>query len=294
MATSRRILTLALAITPGIGAKTITRILTKNDLYSRSPDEFLTLGPETLREEYKINQTVSERFALGRNTFLKQANDLNQALSALGVTAVTAADAHYPRQLELFDPKPPELLYLYGNTKLLTAKTFCVLSSRKTSEAGLVEIEKATEHHVLRSRTLITGHDTVEYQRSAVTALRWGSPRVLVLDTGLFNALGDDLREEPFAAARLWRYKFDPRTDLAISSVNPYRPYHRSANKIRDRIIGGLSMHLDGIEINPGGNMEKLLNLGLRSGREVQISELTPHHPELLAKGAQILPILNR
>jgi hypothetical protein len=294
MSTSRRILTLTLAITPGIGAKTITRILTKNDLYTRTPDEFLALGAEALREEYKINQTVSERFAAQKSAYLDQAKDLNQTLSALGVTAVTAADAHYPRQLEHFDPKPPELLYLYGNTKLLTANTFCVLSSRNTSDAGLVEIEKATEHHVLRSRTLITGHDTTEYQRSAVTALRWGAPRVLVLDTGLFNALGDDLREEPFAAARLWRYKFDPRTDLAISAVNPYRPYHPSANKIRDRIIGGLSMHLDGIQIKPGGNMEKLLTLGLRSGRQVQISELSPNRQPLLDRGAQILPILNR
>ena len=294
MSTTRRILTLALAITPGIGSKTITRILTKNDLYGRSPDDFLALGSESLKEEYKINQTVSERFCSNRNTYLDQAKDLNQTLSALGVTAITAADAHYPRQLELFDPKPPELLYFYGNTKLLTANTFCVLSSRHTTEGGLIEIEKATEHHILRSRTLITGHDTLEYQRSAVTALRWGSPRILVLDTGLFNALGDDLREEPFPAARLWRYKFDPRTDLAISAVNPYRPYHPTANKIRDRIIGGLSMHLDGIEIKPGGNMEKLLKLGIRSGRQVQISELTHHHQSLLDSGAQFLPILNR
>lgn len=294
MAVSRRILTLALANTPGIGSKTIVRILTKNDLYGRSPDQFLSLGAEAMQEEYRINQTVSERFCRDRKELLDQAIDLDKTLSALGVTAVTAADAYYPRQLELFDPKPPELLYLYGNTKLLAANTFCVLSSRHSSEPALVEVEKATEHHVLRSRTLVTGHDTPEYQRSAVTALRWGAPRILVLDTGLFNALGDDLREEPFAAARLWRYKFDPRTDLAISAVNPYRPFHPSANRTRDRIVGGLSMHLDGIQIKPAGQMDKVLRLGLRAGRIVQVSELTPQAETYTSLGAELLPILNR
>ncbi|MBS1712508.1 MAG: hypothetical protein JSS71_12360 [Armatimonadetes bacterium] len=294
MATSRRILTLALANTPGIGAKTIVRILTKNDLYGRSPDEFIALGPEALREEYRVNRSVSEWFFIHSANLVAQAKELDKTLSALGVAAVTAADAHYPRQLEMFDPKPPELLYLYGNTKLLAANTFCALSSRNSTEGALVEIERATEQHVLRSRTLVTGHDTPEYQRSAVTALRWGAPRILVLDTGLFNALGDDLREEPFAAARLWRYKFDPRTDLAVSAVNPYRPFHPSANRIRDRVVGGLSMHLDGIQIKPGGQMDKVLRLGLRAGRVVQISELTPHAETFTALGAEMLPILNR
>jgi DNA processing protein len=294
MSISRRTLTLALAITPNIGAKTITRILTKLDLYDRDPDEFIKLGQQAYQEEFKMSRSAAEKFHQLKSQSIQQAVELDQTLSAYGVTAVTAADAHYPRQIEIFDPHPPELLYFYGNNRLLTANTFCVLSSRNTSPEGMIEIEKACEFHILRSRTLVTGTNTNEYQRAALTALRWGSPRILVLDTGFFNALGQDLTEEPFAAARLWRYKFDPRTDLAVSAVNPYHPYFSNANRIRDRIVGGLSMHLDGICIKPGGNMDRLLHLGLRAGRHVQISELSPHHQDLTKSGAQFLPLLNR
>lgn len=294
MSISRRILIIALASSPGIGAKTITRILTKNDLLGRTPNDFLVLGPEVLREEYRIAQTKAERFHIHKQKLVKEAQQIEASLSQMGVTAVTAADAHYPRQLEIYDPNPPELIYLYGNHRLLTAKTFCVLSSRNSSEQALLEIEKSTENRVLRGNTLITGHDTTEYQRSAVTALRWGAPRVIVLDTGFYNALGDDLRQEPFAAARLWRYKFDPKTDLAISAVNPFAGYHRNSNRIRDRLIGGLSMIYEGIHIKPGGNMEKLLRLGLKAGRQVSISEISPNHQDLINCGAEFLPLQAR
>ena len=294
MAVSRRVLTLTLALSPGIGAKTITRILTRNDLLGRDPEEFLRLGPESLAEEYRLGAVKSQRFVELRETLVEQATQLEKNLATMGVTAVTAADAHYPRQIELFDPHPPELLYLYGNSRLLTAKTFCVLSSRRSSEPSLLEIEKSTENMVLRGLTLVTGHDTSEYQRSAVTALRWGAPRILVLDTGFYNALGDNLTDEPFPAARLWRYRFDPKTDLAVSAVSPFGGYHRNSNRVRDRLIGGLSTVFHGIQIAPGGNMQKLLRMAIRAGRPVSISELSPDYEAMLKIGAEILPMQAR
>ncbi len=294
MAVTRRILTLALASSPGIGAKTITRILTRNDLLGRSPDDFLALGSEALREEYRLAQSKAERFNVHKSRLIAEATQLEANLAQMGVTAVTAADAHYPRQLEMYDPHPPELIYMYGNSRLLTAKTFCVLASRNASEQALIEIEKSTENRILRGNTLVTGHDTVEYQRSAVTALRWGAPRIMVLDTGFYNALGDDLREEPFAAARLWRYKFDPKTDLAISAVSPFGGYHRNSNRVRDRLIGGLSMIFEGICIKPAGNMEKLLKLAIKAGRQVSISEISPGYESLIDLGAEFLPLQAR
>ncbi len=294
MPVSRRVLTLGLALAPGIGSKTITRILTRNDLLGISADEFLDLGPEALQEEYRLGPKRSEQFVQIRHQVVEQAIELEKNLATMGVSAVTAADAHYPRQLELYDPHPPQLLYLYGNTRLLTAKTFCVLSSRRSPENALLEIEKSTENLVLRGLTLVTGHDTAEYQRSAVTALRWGAPRILVLDTGFYNALGDNLTDEPFPAARLWRYKFDPKTDLAISAVSPFGKYHRNSNRIRDRLIGGLSLVFHGIQIAPGGNMEKLLRMAVRAGRSVAISELSPNAETMLEIGAEILPMQAR
>ncbi|MBS1715093.1 MAG: DNA-processing protein DprA [Armatimonadetes bacterium] len=273
MALSRRTLTLALALTPGIGGKTVTRALTRNDLLGRSPDDFLRIGPEALREEYGMKVKVADGWHERKKAKVAEALQVEERLVPLGVSLVTAADAHYPRRIEQMDADPPGVLFLYGNTKLLEAKTACVLSSRGTTRAGLEAVEKLAEEHVLDGKAIVSGHDTPEYQRSAVVPLRYGAPRLLVLDRGLFRALGEELQDEPFRAARLWRYRFDPKTDLAVSSLNPEKDFHPNSNKVRDRLIAGLSMCLDFVEVRPGGNMESLAKAALRCGRAVRVSD---------------------
>ncbi len=86
------------------------------------------------------------------------------------------------------------------------------------------------------------------------------------MDVGLFQGMGPDLSEEPFRAARLWRYQFDPKTDLAISAINPDRPFHPNSNRVRDQVIGGLSHRLDFVHVTGGGTMERVALAGLACG----------------------------
>ncbi len=288
---TRRQLALALALTPGVGGKTISRALTRNDLLGRSPSDFLKLGPEALREDYRFPAKGAASWYAMRKEKLVEAAELQQRLDPHGVSMVTSADASYCIRIEEYDPAPPGIIYLYGNLKLLNADTFAVLSSRGTSPDGLATIEKVTEENVLAGRVLVSGHDTPEYQRSAVVPLRWGAPRILDLDTGLFHALGEDLKEEPFRAARLWRYQFDPLTDLAVSTVNPAAPFHRESNRIRDRMVGSLAMRIEGIEIKPGGNMHRLSTLALRAGRPVRILPGSVSEASLRQLGASLLEL---
>ena len=174
--------------------------------------------------------------------------------------------------------------------KFLEGETFTVLSSRGTDAKGLELIEKLTEESILAGKTLVSGHDTPEYQRSSIVPLRWGAPRVIVLDCGLFKALGDDLKEEPFRAARLWRYQFDPKTDLAVSCLNPDSDYHPNSNKIRDRLIASLSLNLDFVNIRVGGNMEALAKSSLRAGRIVRIPDYLETEVKLKQLGAALIP----
>lgn len=283
---SRRRLTLALAQCPGIGGRTLTRILTRNDLLGRSSAEFMKLGAESLKEEYRLKANVAEAWASQSGHWLGEADRLASLLEPHRVAIVTAADAHYPRRIEAMDSDPPGLLYLYGNHRLVDMVTYAVFGSRNSSEQDLAKMEHLAEEHILSGRTTVTGHDTPEYQRTAVTALRWGAPRILVLDTGLFSALGEDLREEPFAAARLWRYKFDPQTDLAMTAVNPIKTYHRNSNKVRDRLVASMALYLDFCFVKPGGNMHRTAKSALKAGRKVRVIESSPVHDELAQLGA--------
>ncbi len=283
MSLSRRSFALHLAMTPGIGGRSVVRILARNDLLNRSAEAFLALSPESLREEYRLNVRQAASLATSR---IDATTILERRLDGLGVRLLTAADAGYPALVEEFDPDPPGVLFLHGNTRLLQAPTFAVLASRATTPAGLELVDRLTEEGVLGGETLVTGHDRPEYQRSAIVPLRWGAPRVLVLDRGLFQVLGPDLKDEAFRAARLWRYEFDPGTDLAVSPFRPEADFIGVNNQVRDRLVASLAKRIDFVNVAEGGNMARLARLALKAGRKVRVAEGVANREALLASGA--------
>jgi len=286
---SPRTFSLLLAMTPGIGGRSVTRVLARNTLLSRTPEEFLRLSPEAHREEYRLTAKAVQNLAGDMEAAVQRVQALERRLDSLGVSLVTAADAHYPAQIEEMDTDPPGVLFLYGNLRLLDAATFCVLSSRNSRPADLELIERLTEEGVLNSEVLVTGHDRPEYQRSAVVPLRWGSPRILCLDRGLFKVLGEDLKDEAFRMARLWRYQFDPSTDLVVSPFRPEADFIGVNNRVRDRLVGCLSRRLDFVQVAEGGNMQAIARLALKAGRKVRISDRSLGYRALRASGAEVI-----
>ena len=126
------------------------------------------------------------------------------------------------------EPKPKILklgkLWLYGNVILLDSNRSCsevALTTHDTDSKLLDATERESEEIVLSGKTLVCGIHSELHQRAAIVPLRWGAPRIVVLGSGFYNHLGPDLDEELFQAARLWRYEFDPLTDLVISKYEP-------------------------------------------------------------------------
>jgi hypothetical protein len=61
---------------------------------------------------------------------------------------------------------------------------------------------------------------------------------------GFHHHLGARLNEEPFRAARLWRYAFDAQTDLVISRRAPHKlPTYATLNSTVDRLITRIVNH---------------------------------------------------
>lgn len=251
--------------------------------------EFLGLSAEALREEYGLSDKAAAALSAPRAAAVEEAGKLFERINRLGVTMVTPADAHYPTRLEAFDPDPPGVLFLYGNVKLLNAPTFAVLGSRRTSAAALNQLEALAEEAVLAGEVLVAGHDTPEYQRSAVVPLRWGAPRILCLDRGLFQVLGPDLKNEAFRAARLWRYEFDPHTDLAVSAFLPDARFVGVNNQVRDRLVAGLAERIDIVHMAEGGNMERIARMALKAGRKVRVSDRCIQYPAFRDVGAEVI-----
>lgn len=271
MRLSERSFSLLLAMVPGMGGRSVTRVLARNQLLGVSPEEFLVLSAEAYREEYRLSARVADYLVGHRQTLVQENQPFEERLERLGVRWSVITDAGFPEMIEQFDVQSPAMVFMYGNLKLLSAKTFCVLSSRNASFDQLNEIESLAEAGVLQGEVLVTGHDRPEYQRSAVVPLRWGAPRILCLDRGLFQVLGDDLKNEAFRAARLWRYEFDPSTDLVISPFRPESGFIGVNNQVRDRLVASLSHRLTFVNVRPGGNMEKLARTAEKAGRQVMV-----------------------
>lgn len=286
---SPRTFSLLLAMTPGIGGRGVTRVLTRNGLLNRTPEEFLGLSSEAYREEYRLTAKAATQLAYNGKEQFKKTQELEKRLGGLGVMLVTSADANYPYLVEEMDPDPPGVLFLYGNQRLLEGKTFSVLSSRNARPADLELIEQLTEEGVLDSEILVAGHDRPEYQRAAVVPLRWGAPRILCLDRGLFKVLGEDLKDEAFRAARLWRYQFDPQTDLVVSPFRPDADFVGVNNQVRDRLVGCLSRRLDFVHMSEGGNMAKIARLALKAKRQVRVSDRIIGYRALVEAGAGVI-----
>lgn len=290
MALPRRTFALLLAMTPGIGGRSVTRILARNDLLNRSPEEFLALSPEAFIEEYKLSRKAAAELSTAPAKRIEHVKRLETDLTQRSVTLISSADAHYPALIEEMDSDPPGILFLYGNTRLLEASTFCVLSSRNSMPADLDLIDKLAEEGVLRSEVLVSGHDTPEYRRSAIVPLRWGSPRILCLDRGLFTALGPELQNDASHESSLWRERFDPKTDLVVSPFRPEAGFVGINNKVRDRLIGCLSRRLLFVQVSEGGNMQGILKMALKAGRKVAVSDRSPNYRSFVGLGASLIP----
>jgi hypothetical protein len=135
-------------------------------------------------------------------------------------------------------------LWLYGNVRVLQGRLAYIeytLWRRNQHCLNLDEIEMATEQLVLNGEILVCGIHNEGHRQSALVPLRWGSPRILILSGGFHHHLGPKLDQEPFLTARLWRYQFDPVTDLVISRRAPNKkPTFASYNPTVDRLIKGL------------------------------------------------------
>lgn len=136
-------------------------------------------------------------------------------------------------------------LWLYGNVRLLRARLSCVEGSLEPgpwSKSALDDIEREAERRVLNGEVLVTGVHNEAHRRAAVVPLRWGSPRIVVFSGGIRFHLGPELNNEPFRAARLWRYQWDPRTDLAVSRRAPMKlPTFSRYNLSVDTLVRALA-----------------------------------------------------
>jgi len=159
--------------------------------------------------------------------------------------ASTLKGAAPPRRTAPFTEEPgfyePAGLWFYGNIGLLDCRLGYVeraLGTPDRRHSALQDVERDAEDLVFNGGILVGGIHNVCHMRASVIPLRWGSPRILVFSGGFRFHLGNELLEEPFLSASLWRSKWDARTDLVVSRRAPDKlPTFANYNPTVDRLI---------------------------------------------------------
>lgn len=257
-------------MTPGVSETKIQKCFAGLEMHNYKLSDFETFSSEQW-ETLGFSKTASDLLTKPTNQIDEQIARIAGIMADSPLKLVDISNPLFPTQLESFLKTPPFYLFLYGNIPLLKAKKFAVIASQGATHKHMQQVEAMTEAGVLKGETLVVGVNTDAYKRAAVVPLRWGAPRIIVLDRGLFAALGENLDQEMFPAARLWRYRFDPEVDLVVSFCRPDEEYRKGANQTRDRIVVGLADRLVAPYTRPKGTMATLAARAASLGRPVQM-----------------------
>jgi predicted Rossmann fold nucleotide-binding protein DprA/Smf involved in DNA uptake len=267
---NRTHLALLLSRVPGLGPKTLASVLPECCPESRalSAAELLPV-----LKKRRLPKRHIEFIAANMSALLSETEELAARLSEIGIGILTLWDADYPRGLKLYDDEPPPVLYAYGADDLLHEKKFAVINSNSPSARALELTTRISEMLIGEGLIPVTGHNRHPYQLVALTAKRLNSPVLIVLDRGIVSAFKGRLEWELFAGARIWSPEFDPSQDMVISQFRLGDGWIGDSSRRRDHTVLGLADVIVGVDIRPGGVMEKECLHALKMGREVYVCE---------------------
>jgi predicted Rossmann fold nucleotide-binding protein DprA/Smf involved in DNA uptake len=276
---------LFLSLLPDVGRQTMRHILERQQVWRLAPEELLCLPEERLRDEFRLPPRALRQLREHLPTLQQEVQRLETHLTRCGVRWLSFQDAAYPHPLEQM-PDPPALLFLYGNYELLNKPTFALLASHTISAQGLMELEQVAHTFLGNGWVPLTSTTQPAYQRLLLCALRTRLPYLLVLDRGLLQAFGDDLRREPLRQARIWQAEFDPTNALAISPFRPRDGWVTPNGRYRDALIAHLTDAIVVIEARADGYIVQLCRELLAHGRSVSV---LAHRIDQLPGNRQIL-----
>lgn len=259
-------LVLLLSEVSGVGEKTLAAVLHRNAVLRRAPETFLALNADRLVEEYGFRREAAQEVvslsAAAREKAAATAREMRRGTIQL----LTSLDAAYPRRLLESLDDPPPVLYAYGRLDLLDAPLFAVANSNGASEEAMAACDRAAAAALSNGWWPITGHNRVPYQRPALVSRRNGGRVCYVLDRGMFEAFGGDLRRELFPAARIWSPAYDPACDLTLSPFSLRAHSLADHNRRRDELIFGMARAVLVGEVREGGQMERECRRALSRG----------------------------
>jgi DNA processing protein len=252
-ATTRTLEWLALSLTPGLGP-TKARKLAEHF----GSSEAVFRASLTELESTGIQAVSAQSIATGKSMELAR-EEMARAADA-GVTVVSVADAAYPPRLkEIYDP--PAILYVRGDTELLTKPGIAVVGTRHPTPYGSGMAERLACDLAAQGLVIISGMargvDTASH-RGAISAR---GKTVAVFGTGvdvIYPKENSRLSEQILALGG------------ALISEFPLGTFAAPQNfPIRNRILSGMSVGMLVVEAAEYSGARVTARLALEQNRDV-------------------------
>jgi DNA processing protein len=260
---------LQLALTPGIGATTLRRLLGDFGL----PENVIGAGRGQLAR-YLPATTIA---AMDSTDVARAVEQTLSWAQAPAHTVVTLADAAYPRLL-LEIPDPPPLLYCNGRADLLNRLSLAVVGSRNATAQGVANAEQFARAFSDAGMTIVSGLALGIDAAAHRGGLAGEGSTIAVLGTGIdriYPAQNHALAEN--IAAR----------GLLLSELPLATPSLRQNFPRRNRLISGLARGCLVVEAALASGSLITARAAAEQGREVFAIPGSIHSP--LSKGCHAL-----
>jgi DNA processing protein len=270
---------LALALTPGLGARHAGKLLRE----LRSPEAIFAASLTAL-ESFRLPAAVAQ--AIHSQSPLRDAEKELAEIRKNGCQLLTWDEPAYPQRLrEIYDPPP--LLYLRGNPELLDRFSIAIVGSRRPTPYGVQMSERLARDLADRGLVIVSGLargiDSCAH-KGALSAVRGAT--VGVLGSGI-DVVYPKENKKLFA-------QMEERG--VIITEFPLGSFPAPQNfPIRNRVIAGMAL---GVVVVEGAQYSGSLitaRLGMEFGREVfgvpgNVTQPASFGPNLLIKqGAKLV-----
>jgi DNA processing protein len=237
---------------PGLGLRTVKRILAVYATAAAALAEARALGPQGLCDDAVAG-------ALARGVSREAARRELETAAAKGLTPLPWSHPAYPGRLrDIIDP--PVLLYVLGDPSLLSRPGIALVGARQCSRYGFETAWRIAADLSAAGVTVVSGLAFGIDRQAHLGGLTGPGRSVAVLGTGL------DL-VYPDANLDVWRQLAEH--GAIVSEFAPGTPPQAQNFPIRNRIIAGLALGVMVVEAAARSGSLITARLALDQGREV-------------------------
>jgi DNA processing protein len=215
-------------LTPGIGPRTLFRILAKLQRRQETIKDFFGLDDAELRREFGMREASIT--ALHKNDDV--VDDYLKTLNEKNVQMLAYDQPEYPQKLcKSLGEKAPPLLFYWGNLDLLGLCAVGFSGSRDTSVQGLNVVKDTVRQLAQAGINIVSGHARGTDLAAHKAALAAGGKTTIVIPEGI---LAFEMRSD-------LRKVVEKERVLVLSQFSPRFPWRSYNAMTRNDTICGLS-----------------------------------------------------